>query len=54
MALSDRVGLPRLEVNRTVAWYSLESEMRSTLAAIRNLYGFSILETEMRPDRKHP
>jgi hypothetical protein len=25
-----------------------------TLAAILNLYGFSLVETEMRPGKKHP
>jgi hypothetical protein len=47
VALFDREGLPRLEVNRTVSWYSLE-------AAILDVYGFSIVETEMRPDKKSP
>jgi hypothetical protein len=28
--------------------------MRSTLAAILNLYGFNIVETETRPDKKNP
>jgi len=54
VALFDREGLPRLEVNRTVSWYSLEADMRSTLAAILDVYGFSIVETEMRPDKKNP
>ena len=54
VALFDRKDLPRFEVNRTVSWYSPEGDMRSTLAAILNLYGFSLVETEMRPDRKHP
>jgi hypothetical protein len=27
---------------------------RSTLAAILDLYGFSIIETEMRAEKKHP
>jgi len=54
VALFDREGLPRIEVNRTVSWYSPEGDMRSTLAAILNLYGFSIVETEMRPDKKRP
>ena len=42
-----------MEVNRTVSWYSPEGDMRTTLDAILNLYGFSIVETEMRPDKKH-
>lgn len=54
VALFDREGLPRLEVNRTSSWYSPEGDMRSTLAAILNLYGFSVVETELRPDRKRP
>ena len=54
VALFDREGLPRFEVNRTVSWYSPEGDMRTTLAAILNLYGFNIVETEMRPDKKHP
>jgi hypothetical protein len=54
VALFDREGLPRIEVNRTVSWYLPEGDMRSTLAAILNLYGFSLVETEMRPDKKHP
>ena len=54
VALFDRDGVPRIEVNRTVSWYSPEGDMRSTLAAILDLYGFSIVETEMRPDKKHP
>jgi hypothetical protein len=54
VALFDRDGLPRIEVKRTVSRYSPEGDMRSTLAAIINLYGFIIVETEMRPDKKHP
>jgi hypothetical protein len=54
VALFDREGLPRLEVNRTVSWYPPEGEMGSTLAAILSLYGFTIVETEMRPDKKNP
>ena len=54
VALFDREGLPRIEVNRTVSWYSPEGDMRTTLAAILNLYGFSVVETEIRPDRKTP
>ena len=54
VALFDRQDLPRLEVNRTVSWYSPEGDMRSTLAAIVDLYGFSIVETETRPDKKSP
>ena len=55
VALFDREGLPPgSEVNRTVSWYSPEGDTRPTLAAILNLYGFSIVETEMRPDKKHP
>jgi hypothetical protein len=54
VALFDREDLPRLEVNRTISWYSQDDDMRSTLAAILNLYGFSIVETETRPDRKNP
>jgi hypothetical protein len=54
VALFDRDGLPRMEVNRTVSWYSPEGDMRTTLAASLNLYGFSIVETEMRPEKKHP
>jgi hypothetical protein len=54
VALFDRDGLPGLKVNRTVSWYSPEGETRSTLAAILDLYGFSMVETEMRPHRKNP
>jgi hypothetical protein len=54
VALFDREGLARIEANQTVSWYSPEGDMRSTLAAILNLYGFNIVETEMRPDKKHP
>jgi hypothetical protein len=54
VALFEREGLPRLEVNRTVSWYSPEGDMRSTLAAILDLYGFNVVETEMRPDKKRP
>ena len=54
VALFNREGLPRLEVNRTVSWYSPEGDMRSTLAAILNLYGFNIVETETRPEKKNP
>ena len=54
VALFEREGLPRLEVNRTVSWYSPDEEIRTTLAAILNLYGFSLVETEMRPDKKNP
>ena len=54
VALFDREGLPRIEVNRTVSWYSSEGDMRPTLSAILGLYGFSIVETEMRPDKRKP
>jgi len=54
VALFDREGLPRLEANRTVSGYSPEGDMRSTLAAILNLYWFNIVETETRPDKKNP
>lgn len=52
--LFDREGLPRLEENRTVSWYSPEGDMRLTLSAILNLYGFNIVETETRPEKKNP
>jgi len=42
VALFDREGLPRIEVNRTVSWHSPEGDMRSTLAALLDLYGFNI------------
>jgi hypothetical protein len=54
VALFDREGLPRLEVNRTEPWYSVREEMRLTLAAILNLYGFSMVETEHNTSRKKP
>jgi hypothetical protein len=54
VALFDREGLPRIEVNRTVSWYSSEGDMRPTLSAILGLYGFSIVETETRPHKKNP
>jgi hypothetical protein len=54
VALFNREDLPRLEVNRTVPWYSHDDNMRSTLAGILDLYGFSIVETETRPDKKKP
>jgi hypothetical protein len=54
VALFDREGLPRLELNRSVSWYSPEDDMRSTLAAILDVYEFSIVETDMRPEKKHP
>jgi hypothetical protein len=54
VALFDPEGLPRLEVNRTVSWYSPEGDMRSTLAAILDLYGFNVVETEMRRGKKRP
>ena len=54
VALFDRKDLPRLEVNRTVSWYSHHDDMRSTLAAILKVYGFGIVETETRPNKKSP
>jgi|NGEPerStandDraft_6_1074524.scaffolds.fasta_scaffold107749_1 hypothetical protein len=54
VAIFDRDSIPRLEVTRSVSWYSDEEDMRSNLAAALNLYGFSLVETGTRPDKKSP
>jgi hypothetical protein len=54
VAVFNRNGVPRLEVIRSIPWYSDEAEIRSTLSAALNLYGFSLVETETRLDRKGP
>jgi hypothetical protein len=54
VAVFDREDLPRLEINRTVSWYSQDDHMRSTLADILNLYGFSLVETDTHPGKKNP
>jgi hypothetical protein len=54
VAVFSRSRVPRLEVIRSIPWYSDEEEMRSTLSAALNLYGFSLVETEIRPDKKGP
>ena len=54
VAIFDRDSLPRLEITRSVSWYSDEEDMRSNLAAVVNLYGFSLVETGTRPDKKSP
>jgi hypothetical protein len=54
VAIFDRDSIPRLEVTRSVSWYSDEEDMRSNLAAVLNLYGFSLVETGTQPDKKSP
>ena len=54
VAIFDRDSIPRLEVTRSVSWYSDEEDMRSNLAAALNLYGFSLVEMGTRPDKKSP
>jgi hypothetical protein len=54
VAIFHRDSIPRLEIIRSVSWYSNEEEMRSNLAAVLNLYGFSLVETGTHPDRKNP
>jgi RES domain len=54
VAIFDRDSVPRLEITRSVSWYSDEEEQRSNLAAVLNLYGFSLVETGTQPDKKNP
>jgi hypothetical protein len=54
VAVFNRSGVPRLEVIRSIPWYSDEAEIRTTLSAALNLYGFSLVETEIRPGKKGP
>jgi hypothetical protein len=54
VAIFDRDSIPRLEITRSVSWYSDEEDMRSNLAAVLNLYGFSLVETGTQPDKKNP
>jgi hypothetical protein len=54
VAVFNRSGVPKLQLTRSIPWYSDEGEMRSTLSAVLNLYGFSLVETEIRPDKKGP
>lgn len=55
VAIFDRDSIVRrLEVTRSVSWYSNEEEQRSNLAAVLNLYGFSLVETGTKPDKKNP
>jgi hypothetical protein len=54
VAIFDRDSIPRLEITRSVSWYSDEEDMRSNLAAVLNLYGFSLVETVTQPDKKNP
>src|ERR1035437_6555819 len=54
VAIFDRDSIPRLEITRSVSWYSDEEEQRSNLAAILNLYGFSLVETGTQPNKKNP
>jgi len=54
VAIFNRSDLPRLEIIRTRSWYAEDGEGRSTLSAVLNLYGFSLLETVSHPERKKP
>jgi hypothetical protein len=54
VAIFNRNNLPRLEIIRTHSWYGEDGEGRSNLSAILNLYGFSLVETVSRPERKKP
>jgi len=55
VAIFDRDSIVRrLEVTRSVSWYSDEEEQRSNLAAVLNLYGFSLVETGTQPNKKNP
>src|SRR5664279_4112782 len=54
VAIFDRDCMPRLEITRSVSWYSDEEEQRSNLAAVLDLYGFSLVETLTQPDKKNP
>ena len=51
---ADAEGLSRIEVNRTCSWYSPEGDMRSTLAAILDLYGFNIWKRRRARTRNIP
>src|SRR5664279_524205 len=54
VAIFDRYSISGLEITRSVLWYSDEEEQRSNLAAVLNLYGFSLVETGTQPDKKNP
>ena len=54
VAIFNRSDLPRLEIIRSRSWYGEDGESRSNLAAILNLYGFSLVETVTRPEKKKP
>jgi len=54
VAIFNRSDLPQLEIIRTCSWYAEDGEGRSNLSAVLNLYGFSLVETVSRPERKKP
>src|ERR1019366_3690718 len=51
-AIFDRA--PDLEVRETRPWYEPDGRLRLELPGILDLYGFGIVETEMRPEKKDP
>ncbi len=53
VAIFDRADLPRLEIIHTQPWYE-EGQSRSNLAAVLNLYGFSLVETVIQTEDKKP
>ena len=54
VAIFDRYSISRLEITRSISWYSDDEEQRSNLAAVLDLYGFSLVETGAQPDKKNP
>jgi hypothetical protein len=54
VAVFNRVRLPQLQVIRSRSWYGQDAESRSTLAAVLNMYGFSLVEMTTHPEKKNP
>ena len=54
VAIFDRYSISRLEITRSISWYSDDEEQRSNLAAVLSLYGFSLVETGTQPNKKNP
>jgi len=49
-AIFDRA--PGLQIVETRRWYDPDGKLRSELPGILDLYGFGIVETEMKPEKK--
>lgn len=54
VAVFNRERLPPLRVIRSRSWYGQDAESRSTLAAVLNMYGFSLVEMTTHPEKKSP